>query len=43
MTEDDNYDPITGVTDLTAEETEMLLWLAVIGGVAGAVWKLLVG
>jgi hypothetical protein len=40
---DDDYDEITGLTDLTPEEIEMLLWLAVIGGVAGAVWKLLVG
>ncbi len=40
---DDDYDEITGLTDLTAEEIEMLLWLAVIGGTAGAVWKLLVG
>jgi len=43
MPPDDNYDEVTGVTDLTPEEREILLWFSVIGLAGGLVLRILWG
>ena len=43
MTPDDNYDPVTGATELTPDELGAMLWCCVIGLVAGLVLKILWG
>ena len=43
VTPDDNFDPITGATELTREELEVMLWCCVVGLVGGIVLKVLWG